>query len=46
VEAFQIVNGQLLMQYDSRARDEFNKNQQANLRAAQSKWQTLPDANK
>lgn len=46
VEAFQIVNGQLLMQYDSRTRDEFNKNQQANLHAAQSKWQTLPDTNK
>jgi YHS domain-containing protein len=46
VEAFQIVNGQLLMQYDSRTRDEFNKDQQANLNAAQSKWQTLPDTNK
>jgi YHS domain-containing protein len=46
VEAFQIVNGQLLMQYDSRTRDEFNKNQQANLHAAQSKWQTLPDTDK
>lgn len=46
VEAFQIVNGQLLMQYNSRARDEFNKDQQANLNAAQSKWQTLPDTKK
>jgi len=45
-EAFQIVNGQLLMQYDSHTRDEFNKDQQANLDAAQSKWQTLPDTSR
>jgi YHS domain-containing protein len=46
VEAFQIVNDQLLMQYDSRTRDEFNKDQRANLQAATSKWQTLKDKDK
>ena len=46
VDAFQIVDGQLLMQYDSSVRDKFNKNQQANLQAAQSKWQTLKDTDK
>jgi YHS domain-containing protein len=44
VDAFQIVDGQLLMQYDSSVRDKFNKDQQANLQAAQTKWQTLQDA--
>lgn len=38
IEAFQIVNGRLLMQYDSDVKQEFNKDQNANLEAADKKW--------
>lgn len=41
IEAFQIVNGRLLMQYDSGVRDEFNKDQKGNLDAADKKWPQL-----
>ncbi len=42
IDAFQIVNGRLLMQYDSGVRDEFNKDQEGNLEAADKKWPELP----
>lgn len=42
IEAFQIVNERLLMQYDSGVRDEFNKDQKGNLDAADKKWPELP----
>ena len=46
VDAFQIVDGHLLMQYDSTVRDKFNEDQQANLEAANKKWQILHDKDK
>ena len=45
IEAFQIVNGRLLMQYDSGVRDEFNKDQRGNLDAADKKWPELSAKN-
>ncbi len=38
VEAFQIVDGRLLMQYDPAVRDLFNKDQAGNLRQADRRW--------
>jgi YHS domain-containing protein len=38
IEAWQIVNGRLLMQYDLDIKDKFNKDQQANLRKADQNW--------
>lgn len=38
IEAFQIVNGRLLMQYDLDIRKEFNKDTQGNLRKADNNW--------
>jgi len=38
VEAFQIVNGRLLMQYDLGVRKEFNKDTQGNLQKADKNW--------
>jgi YHS domain-containing protein len=38
VEAFQIVNGRLLMQYDLDVKKEFNKDQQGNLKKADQNW--------
>jgi YHS domain-containing protein len=43
IEAFQIVNGRLLMQYDTDIRDEFNKDQAGNLKLADQKWPGLVD---
>ena len=40
IDAFQIVNGRLLMQYDS-VRDTFNKDQSGNLQAADKNWLEL-----
>jgi|SRR5271168_776855 len=41
IEAFQIVNGRLLMQYDLSIRDDFNKDTQGNLQKADKNWPGL-----
>ena len=41
VNAFQIVNGRLLLQYSKGVRDDFNKNQPGNLARAESNWPGL-----
>jgi len=41
IEAFQIVNGRLLMQYDLGVRKEFNKDTQGNLQKADKNWPGL-----
>lgn len=38
LDAFQIVNGRLLMQYNKDVREKFNEEPQANLRKADEKW--------
>lgn len=38
IEAFQIVNGRLLMQYDLEVKKEFNKDAQGNLQKADQNW--------
>jgi YHS domain-containing protein len=38
IEAWQIVNGRLLMQYDLGVKGKFNKDQQGNLRKADQNW--------
>lgn len=40
-EAFQIVNGRLLLQYDLEVRDKFNKDQSGNLTKADQNWPEL-----
>jgi YHS domain-containing protein len=41
IEAFQIVNGRLLMQYDPDIRNKFNKDAQGNLQKADKNWPGL-----
>ena len=41
VDAFQILNGRLLLQYDKAIRDKFNKDSQGNLKQADSNWPGL-----
>ena len=41
IEAFQIVNGRLLMQYDLDIRNKFNKDTQGNLEKADKNWPGL-----
>lgn len=41
IEAFQIVNGRLLMQYDLGVGKEFNKDTQGNLQKADKNWPGL-----
>lgn len=41
IDAFQIVNGRLLMQYDSSVKDAFNKDQRGNLETADKTWPSL-----
>lgn len=41
VDAFQIVNGRLLMQYNKDARTEFNKDSQGRLKLADGHWPKL-----
>lgn len=41
IEAWQIVNGRLLMQYDLDVKSDFNKDQQGNLRKADQNWPGL-----
>lgn len=43
IEAWQIVNGRLLMQYDLDVKDDFNKDQQGNLKKADQNWPGLVD---
>jgi YHS domain-containing protein len=38
LDAFQIVDGRLLMQYDKGVRDKFNQDPQGNLRRADENW--------
>jgi YHS domain-containing protein len=41
IEAFQIVNGRLLMQYDLSIKDQFNRDQAGNLQKADNNWPAL-----
>ncbi len=41
IEAFQIVNGRLLMQYDLDIKNDFNKEQSGNLTKADQNWPGL-----
>jgi YHS domain-containing protein len=41
VDAFQIVDGRLLMQYDKDIRDTFNKDTKSNLKLADKNWPDL-----
>ncbi len=41
MDAYQIVDGKLLLQYDKGIRDDFNKDQKANLTKAEANWPTL-----
>ena len=41
VDAFQIVDGKLLLQYSKGVRDDFNKDTQGNLAKAESNWPGL-----
>lgn len=41
IDAFQIVNGRLLMQYDSEVKKAFNEDQHGNLETADKNWPTL-----
>lgn len=43
IEAWQIVNGRLLMQYDLDVKDAFNKDQQGKLKKADQNWPGLVD---
>ena len=43
IDAFQIVNGRLLMQYDSNVRKTFNKDQRGNLELADKNWPALSE---
>ncbi len=43
IEAFQIVDGRLLMQYDLDIKNEFNKDTAGNLKLADEKWPGLVD---
>src|SRR5258708_2967335 len=41
VEAFQIVNGRLLLQYSKSVRNDFNKDMKSNLAKAEQNWPAL-----
>ena len=41
VDAFQIVDGKLLLQYSKGVRDDFNKDMQGNLAKARANWPGL-----
>ncbi len=45
IDAFQIVGGRLLMQYDKGIRDDFAKDVAGNLKLANQNWPTLVDKN-
>ena len=46
IDAFQIVDGHLLMQYDTGVKKEFNKDPNGNLDAATKAWPSLTDKSK
>lgn len=41
VDAFQVVNGRLLLQYDKKVREKFNKDQAGFLKKADANWPTV-----
>ncbi len=41
VDAFQIVDGRLLLQYNKSIRDKFNKDTKGNLKIADAQWPTV-----
>ena len=41
IDAFQIVNGRLLMQYNKKAREKFNEDSLGNLKKADTNWPGL-----
>jgi YHS domain-containing protein len=41
VDAFQVVDGRLLLQYNKSIRDKFNKDTKGNLKTADAKWPTV-----
>jgi YHS domain-containing protein len=41
IDAFQIVEGRLLLQYDKGIRDKFNKDTKGNLQTADANWPTV-----
>ena len=41
MNAFQIVNGHLLLQYSKGVRDDFNKDSKGNLTKAETNWPGL-----
>lgn len=43
VDAFQIVDGRLLLQYDKSVRDTFNKDQKGLLKKADANWLSVKD---
>ena len=43
VDAFQIVDGRLLLQYNKKVRETFNKDQKALLKKADANWPTVKD---
>ena len=43
VDAFQITNGRLLLQYDKSVRDKFNEDTQGNLKKADANWPGIVD---
>ena len=43
IEAWQILNGRLLMQYDLDVKDKFNQDAQGNLKKADQNWPGLVD---
>jgi hypothetical protein len=45
VDAFQIVDGRLLLQYSKGVRDDFNKDTKGNLIEAESNWPKLVGQN-
>jgi hypothetical protein len=46
VDAFEIVDGRLLMGYDANATKEFNKDQAGNLKKADHNWPGLAEQKK
>jgi hypothetical protein len=46
VDAFEIVDGRLLMGYDANATKEFNKDQAGNLKIADHNWPGLAEPKK
>jgi YHS domain-containing protein len=46
VDAFQIMDGRLLLQYSKGVRDNFNKDPKGNLSKANANWPTLAEKNR